>query len=171
MLENKTNRIIREKLKYQRLKKISDLRPDFWWVERFSCPGCVWPLLSVFYYHQFNQQEAPVRTVRKRCLTSEVAENVIEILQSTPAEILPAPCYFIVDHFNSRLKSLPEEMLESFAGWCKDTWSSFLPSQLFIIYYIMYYFRSDSHTSLKIVLWILWGTAIKHNERCLPHCF
>ncbi len=58
-----------------------------------------------FNITSFNQQEAPVRTVRKRYLTSEVAANFIEILQSTPAEILPAPCDFIVDHFNSRLKS------------------------------------------------------------------
>ena len=29
----------------------------------------------------------------------------MEILQSTPAVILPAPCNFIVDNFNSRLKS------------------------------------------------------------------
>ncbi len=54
-----------------------------------------------FNITSFNQQEAPVRTVRKRYLTSEVAANFIEILQSTPAEILPAPCDFIVDHFNS----------------------------------------------------------------------
>ncbi|KAL7395907.1 hypothetical protein ABVT39_025211, partial [Epinephelus coioides] len=49
--------------------------------------------------------EAPVRTVRKRYLTSEVAANFIQILQSTPAEILPAPCDFIVDSFNNKLKS------------------------------------------------------------------
>ena len=35
----------------------------------------------------------------------EVAANFMEILQSTPAVILPAPCNFIVDNFNSRLKS------------------------------------------------------------------
>ena len=53
----------------------------------------------------FNQVEAPVRTVRRHYLTSEVAANFMRILQSTPAEILPAPCKFIVDNFNSRLKS------------------------------------------------------------------
>ena len=47
----------------------------------------------------------PVRTVRKRDLTSEVAANFIQILQSTPAEILPTPCDFMVDNFNSNLKS------------------------------------------------------------------
>ena len=44
-------------------------------------------------------------TVRKRYLTSEVAANFIQILQSTPAEILPAPCDFIVDSFNHKIKS------------------------------------------------------------------
>ena len=46
-----------------------------------------------------------MRTVRKRYLTSEVAANFIHILQSTLAEILPAPCDFIVDNFNNKLKS------------------------------------------------------------------
>lgn len=46
-----------------------------------------------------------MRTVRKRYITSEVAANFIEILKSTPAEILPAPCDFIVDNFNRKLKS------------------------------------------------------------------
>ena len=36
-----------------------------------------------------------------RYLTSEVAANFIQILQSTPAEVLPAACDFIVDNFNS----------------------------------------------------------------------
>ncbi|KAL7406155.1 hypothetical protein ABVT39_014107 [Epinephelus coioides] len=67
--------------------------------------GCVRPLLCVFNITSFNQQEAPVRTVRKRYLTSEVAANFIQILQSTPAEILPVPCDFIVDNFNNKLKS------------------------------------------------------------------
>ncbi|KAL7385091.1 hypothetical protein ABVT39_015314 [Epinephelus coioides] len=58
-----------------------------------------------FNITSFNQQEAPVRTVRKHYLTSEVAANFIQILQSTPAEILPAPCDFIVDSFNNKLKS------------------------------------------------------------------
>ena len=58
-----------------------------------------------FNITSFNHQEAPVRTVRRRYLTSEVVANFIEILQSTPAEILPAPCDFIVDSFNSKLKS------------------------------------------------------------------
>ena len=58
-----------------------------------------------FNITSINQQEAPVRTVRKRYLTPEVAANFIEMLQSTPAEILPAPCDFIVDTFNSKLKS------------------------------------------------------------------
>ncbi|KAL7369618.1 hypothetical protein ABVT39_003721 [Epinephelus coioides] len=58
-----------------------------------------------FNITSFSHQEAPVITVRKRYLTSEVAANFIQILQSTPAEILPAPCDFIVDNFNSKLKS------------------------------------------------------------------
>ena len=58
-----------------------------------------------FNITSFNQDETLVRTVRRRYLTSEVAANFMGILQSTPAEILPAPCNFIVDHFNSRLKS------------------------------------------------------------------
>ena len=44
----------------------------------------------------FNQQVALVRTVRRRYLTPEVADNFIQILESTPAAILPAPCDFIV---------------------------------------------------------------------------
>ncbi|KAL7378551.1 hypothetical protein ABVT39_015497 [Epinephelus coioides] len=51
------------------------------------------------------ENSAPVRTVRKRYLTSEVAANFVQILQSTPEEILPAPCDFIVDNFNNKLKS------------------------------------------------------------------
>ncbi|KAL7397607.1 hypothetical protein ABVT39_024957 [Epinephelus coioides] len=62
-----------------------------------------------FNITSFNQQEAPVRTVRKRYLTFEVAANFIQILQSTPAEILPGPCDFIVDNFNNKLKSTPME--------------------------------------------------------------
>ncbi len=58
-----------------------------------------------FNITSFSHQEAPVRTVRKRCLTSEVAANFIKILQSTPAEVLPAPCDFIVDDFNNKLKT------------------------------------------------------------------
>ncbi|KAL7394120.1 hypothetical protein ABVT39_020980 [Epinephelus coioides] len=53
-----------------------------------------------------SHQEALVRTVRKRYLTSEVAANFIEIF----AEILPAPCDFIVDNFNSKLKSTLESV-------------------------------------------------------------
>ncbi|KAL7401198.1 hypothetical protein ABVT39_024753 [Epinephelus coioides] len=58
-----------------------------------------------FNITSFSHKEAPVRTVRKRYLTSEVAANFIQILQNTPAEILPAPCDFIVDNLNSKLKS------------------------------------------------------------------
>ena len=58
-----------------------------------------------FNIASFNPQDAPVRTVRKRYLTSEVAANFIEILQSTPDDVLPAPCDFIVDNFNCKLKS------------------------------------------------------------------
>ena len=46
-----------------------------------------------------------MRTVRKRYITSEVAANSIDILNQIPAQILPAPCDFIVNNFNSRLKS------------------------------------------------------------------
>lgn len=53
----------------------------------------------------FNQEETPVGTVRRCYLTSEVAANFMEILQNTPADILPGPCDFIVDNFNSRLTS------------------------------------------------------------------
>ena len=58
-----------------------------------------------FNITSFNQREVPVRTVRKRYLTPEVAANFIQILQSTPAEILPAPCDFMVDNFNRNLKT------------------------------------------------------------------
>uniref|UniRef100_A0A8C7Z7X7 Reverse transcriptase domain-containing protein n=1 Tax=Oryzias sinensis TaxID=183150 RepID=A0A8C7Z7X7_9TELE len=51
------------------------------------------------------QQEASVRTVRKRYLTPEVAASFIDLFKQTPAQILPAPCDFIVDHFNNRLQS------------------------------------------------------------------
>uniref|UniRef100_A0A3P9LR34 Reverse transcriptase domain-containing protein n=2 Tax=Oryzias latipes TaxID=8090 RepID=A0A3P9LR34_ORYLA len=51
------------------------------------------------------QQEASVRTVRKRYLTPEVAASFIDVFKQTPAQILPAPCDFIVDHFNNRLQS------------------------------------------------------------------
>ena len=43
--------------------------------------------------------------MRRHYLTSEVAADFMGILQSTPAEILPASCNFIVYNFNSRLKS------------------------------------------------------------------
>ena len=43
-----------------------------------------------FNITSFNPQSAPVRTMRKRYLTSEVAEHFIEVLKSTPAVILPA---------------------------------------------------------------------------------
>ena len=52
-----------------------------------------------------------MRTVRKCYLTSEVAEHFIEVLKSTPAVILPAPCDFIVNDFNSKMK----EALDSVA--------------------------------------------------------
>lgn len=58
-----------------------------------------------FNIASFNQQEAPVRAVRKRYLTSEVAANFIEVFKCTPAEILPAPCDFNVESFNSKLTS------------------------------------------------------------------
>ena len=61
--------------------------------------------LAVSDITSFNQKEALVRTVRRRYLTSEVAADFMGILQSTPAEILPASCNFIVYNFNSRLKS------------------------------------------------------------------
>lgn len=57
-----------------------------------------------FNFASFNHQEAPVRMVRKRYITSEAEANFTEILQSTP-EILPTSCDFMVDHFNSSLKS------------------------------------------------------------------
>ena len=41
----------------------------------------------------------------KLYLTPEVAANFIQILPSNPAEILPAPCDFMVDNFNRNLKS------------------------------------------------------------------
>ena len=46
-----------------------------------------------------------MRTVRKRYLTPEVAANFIEILLNSTANILPAPCNLIVDHFNCKLRS------------------------------------------------------------------
>ena len=46
-----------------------------------------------------------MRTMRKRYLTPEVAANFIEILHNSTADIIPAPCDFIVDNFNSNLRS------------------------------------------------------------------
>ena len=58
-----------------------------------------------FNISSFIQQEVPVRTVRMRYLTPEVAANYIEILHNSTVDILPAPCDFIVDNFNSKLRS------------------------------------------------------------------
>ena len=71
---------------------------------------CLTIFVCFFTITSFNQREAPVRTVRKHYLTSEVAANFIQILQSTPAEILPAPCDFIVDSFNHKIKSLLDSL-------------------------------------------------------------
>uniref|UniRef100_A0A672IAL3 Reverse transcriptase domain-containing protein n=1 Tax=Salarias fasciatus TaxID=181472 RepID=A0A672IAL3_SALFA len=79
-----------------------------------------------FNITSFNQQEAPVRTVRRRYLTSEVAADFIEILQSTPAVILPASCDFIVDDFNSKLKSSLDSvaplLTKTIKGHSKPPW-------------------------------------------------
>uniref|UniRef100_A0A3B3HCT2 Reverse transcriptase domain-containing protein n=1 Tax=Oryzias latipes TaxID=8090 RepID=A0A3B3HCT2_ORYLA len=58
-----------------------------------------------FNITSFTRQEAPVRTVRKRYITPDVAANVINILHQTPAHILPASCDFMVEHFNNKLQS------------------------------------------------------------------
>lgn len=50
------------------------------------------------------QRETSVRTVRRRYLTSEVAANFTRVLDQCPPVILPAPCDFIFNHFNSKLK-------------------------------------------------------------------
>ena len=65
------------------------------------------PLYTTVYFltSPVLTKRRPRWTLRRRYITSEVAANFMGILQSTPAEILPAPCNFIVDNFNSRLKS------------------------------------------------------------------
>lgn len=65
--------------------------------------GCLRPLLHLLSLHL--QQLAPVRTVGKSYLSSQVAANFIAIFHNTRAEILPAPCNSIVDHFNGRQRS------------------------------------------------------------------
>ena len=72
---------------------------------------CPTTLCVFFTITSFNQWKAPARTVRKRYLISEVAANFIQILWSTPAEILPAPCYFIVDSFNHKIKSMLDSVV------------------------------------------------------------
>ena len=52
-----------------------------------------------------------MRTVRKCYLTSEVVANFIQILQSTPAEMLTAPCDFSIDSFNHKIKSTLDSFL------------------------------------------------------------
>ncbi|KAL7381194.1 hypothetical protein ABVT39_001860 [Epinephelus coioides] len=58
----------------------------------------------------WSEQETSVRTVRKRYLTSEVDANYIEVLDKCPPNILPASCNFIVEDFNSKLKSSPDSV-------------------------------------------------------------
>ncbi|XP_036072698.1 uncharacterized protein LOC118600080, partial [Oryzias melastigma] len=58
-----------------------------------------------FNITSFMQREAPVRTVRKRYITPDVAANFINILDQTPAQILPVSCDSLTDDFNDRLKS------------------------------------------------------------------
>uniref|UniRef100_A0A3B3C1C6 Reverse transcriptase domain-containing protein n=1 Tax=Oryzias melastigma TaxID=30732 RepID=A0A3B3C1C6_ORYME len=57
-----------------------------------------------FNITSFMQREAQVRTVRKRYITPDVAANFINILDQTPAQILPASCDFMVEYFNNKLK-------------------------------------------------------------------
>ncbi len=58
-----------------------------------------------FNINDFNHQEVPECTVRKRYLTSEVAASFIELLQDIPPDVLPSSCDFIVDSFSSKLSS------------------------------------------------------------------
>ena len=58
----------------------------------------------------FIQQKIPERTVRKRYLTTEVAANLIDLLHSAQAEILPSSCDFIVDSFDSKLSAALEKV-------------------------------------------------------------
>ena len=58
------------------------------------------------------QQEALVRTVRKRYIPMWLF-NFIDILHHTPAQFLPASCDFIVDYFNSKLKSVIDKVAKS----------------------------------------------------------
>ena len=51
------------------------------------------------------KQDIPQQTVRKRYLTSEVAANFIHLLHDMPADFLPSSCDFMVDSFNSKLRS------------------------------------------------------------------
>lgn len=46
-----------------------------------------------------------MRTVGKQYISTEVVANFIDTLKLTPAQILTAPYDFIVDDFNSRLRS------------------------------------------------------------------
>ncbi|XP_036072725.1 uncharacterized protein LOC118600103 [Oryzias melastigma] len=51
------------------------------------------------------QQEASVRTVRKRYINPEVAASFINNFNQTPAQTSSASCDFMVDDFNNRLQS------------------------------------------------------------------
>ena len=57
--------------------------------------------MSVILYNRI-----PEGTVRKRYLTNEVTANFINLLRDTPADILSASCDFIVDSFNSKMRSI-----------------------------------------------------------------
>ena len=61
-------------------------------------------LCVFFQVFGFIERGTSARTVKKRHLTLEVAENFIEVLEKCPI-VLPAPCDFIVNDFNSRLHS------------------------------------------------------------------
>ena len=61
--------------------------------------------MCFFTIDDSDKQEIPVRTIRKRYLTAEVAANFIDILTDTPSDVLPSSCDFIVENFNSKLRS------------------------------------------------------------------
>jgi len=59
-----------------------------------------------FSVNGFNQENIAEGMVRKRYLTPEVTANFINLSHDIPPSILPSSCDFMVNNFNSKLKSI-----------------------------------------------------------------
>lgn len=82
------------------------------WVHHMACP-LLRPLLWTWLYLTTFVCALQSPVLRKCYLTSEVAANFIQILQRTPEEILQAPCDFITDSLNNKLKSTLDPVARS----------------------------------------------------------